>query len=102
MLYHFIHPSIRQSIHPFIKPSIHSSIHPSIQVPTIYIDSSFYGQFVFSPLNIILYNVFGKGGPELYGTEPWTYYFANGFLNFNVVFLLALMSWILIEYEVIN
>ena len=26
------------------------------------------------------------------GTEPWPFYFINGFLNFNVVFVLALLS----------
>ena len=57
---------------------------------------------MFAPLNIILYNVFGQGGPTLYGTEPWTFYFANGFLNFNFVFLLALVSWPLTELKVAN
>ena len=31
------------------------------------VDSIYYGKFVCTPLNIILYNVFGKGGPNLYG-----------------------------------
>lgn len=26
------------------------------------------------------------------GTEPWPFYFINGFLNFNVVFILALLA----------
>lgn len=64
----------------------------SLMCPLVYFDSIYYGKTVFAPLNIILYNIFGKGGPNLYGTEPWTYYFVNGFLNFNVVFLLALVS----------
>lgn len=25
------------------------------------------------------------------GTEPWSFYFINGFLNFNVAFILALL-----------
>ncbi|NXD00661.1 ALG9 mannosyltransferase, partial [Certhia familiaris] len=29
--------------------------------------------------------------PHLLGTEPWYFYFINGFLNFNVVFVLALL-----------
>ena len=66
----------------------------------IYIDSSLYGRFVYAPLNIIQYNVFGGGGPDLYGQEPWTFYFLNGFLNFNVVFLLAMGAWPLIEIKV--
>jgi alpha-1,2-mannosyltransferase len=43
------------------------------------------------PLNIILYNIFsGPGrGPEIYGTEPWHFYFRNLLLNFNIWFILA-------------
>ena len=32
--------------------------------------------------------------------EPWTFYFVNGFLNFNVVFLFGVMSaviWVLLH-----
>ncbi|RUS68602.1 hypothetical protein EGW08_023636 [Elysia chlorotica] len=52
----------------------------------------FYGKLVVAPLNIVLYNVFSGHGPELYGVEPLSFYFINGFLNFNFAFLLALMS----------
>ncbi|ROL48756.1 Alpha-1,2-mannosyltransferase ALG9 [Anabarilius grahami] len=61
-------------------------------VPVVVIDSYYYGKLVIAPLNIILYNVFTPHGPDLYGTEPWHYYFVNGFLNFNIVFVLALFS----------
>ncbi len=64
------------------------------------IDSFMYGRVVFTPLNIILYNVFGKGGPDLYGTEPWTYYFINGFLNLNFSFVLCLLCFPLVEFKV--
>jgi alpha-1,2-mannosyltransferase len=42
----------------------------------------------------VFYNVINrsKGGSELYGVEPWTYYFMNGFLNFNLLLPLALLS----------
>ncbi|XP_020605247.1 alpha-1,2-mannosyltransferase ALG9-like [Orbicella faveolata] len=60
--------------------------------PLVYIDSFFYGKTVIAPLGIVLYNVFGKGGPSLYGVEPWTFYFLNGFLNFNLVFPMALLA----------
>ncbi|XP_073458526.1 alpha-1,2-mannosyltransferase ALG9 isoform X1 [Aquarana catesbeiana] len=70
-------------------------------VPLVAIDSYYYGKLVIAPLNIVLYNVFTPHGPDLYGTEPWPFYFINGFLNFNVVFILALlalpMTW-LMEY----
>lgn len=36
--------------------------------------------------------MFSKFGPALYGTEPWTYYLANLFLNFNFFALLAIAS----------
>ena len=39
-----------------------------MQVPLVAIDSIYYGKLVLTPLNIVLYNVFGKGGPNLYGT----------------------------------
>ncbi|XP_053342023.1 alpha-1,2-mannosyltransferase ALG9 isoform X1 [Clarias gariepinus] len=61
-------------------------------VPVVVVDSYYYGKLVVAPLNIILYNVFTPHGPDLYGTEPWHYYFVNGFLNFNIVFVLALFS----------
>lgn len=61
-------------------------------VPLVAVDSFFYGKLVVAPLNILLYNVFTPHGPDLYGTEPWPFYFINGFLNFNLVFALALLS----------
>jgi alpha-1,2-mannosyltransferase len=43
--------------------------------------------------NIIKYNIFSStGGPNLYGTEPWTFYFRNLAINFNVWFVLALLA----------
>ncbi|KDN70769.1 putative Alg9-like mannosyltransferase [Colletotrichum sublineola] len=42
--------------------------------------------------NIVKYNIFSEtGGPELYGTEPWSFYFRNLALNFNIWFVLALL-----------
>ncbi|KAK3748629.1 hypothetical protein QZH41_016680, partial [Actinostola sp. cb2023] len=63
----------------------------AIMGPLVYVDSHYYGKVVITPFNIVMYNVFGKGGPELYGVEPWTFYFVNGLLNFNIVFVLALL-----------
>lgn len=49
--------------------------------------------WVFSTLNILTYNINPTGtGSELYGVEPWHFYAKNLFLNFNVGFLLALLS----------
>lgn len=61
-------------------------------LPMVYIDFLYYGKLLIAPLNIILYNVFTSHGPDLYGVEPFSYYIINGFLNFNIVFLLALVS----------
>jgi alpha-1,2-mannosyltransferase len=43
------------------------------------------------PWNIVAYNVFGGEGkgPNIFGTEPWTFYIRNLLLNFNVWFVLA-------------
>ncbi|KAI8430391.1 hypothetical protein MSG28_000680 [Choristoneura fumiferana] len=61
-----------------------------VLLPTIAVDSWHYGRLVVAPWNIIAYNIFTEHGPDLYGVEPWTYYFVNGFLNFNIVWVLAL------------
>lgn len=46
------------------------------------------------PLNIIMYNIFSEPGrgPDIYGTEPWHFYFRNLLLNFNIWFILAMAS----------
>lgn len=70
----------------------HNYLAKYLQILTVSIDSYYYGKFVFASLNIVLYNVFSSHGPELYGTEPLSYYLYNLFLNFNVAFLLSLCS----------
>jgi len=65
-------------------------------LPLVIIDSLFYGKLVIAPLNILLYNVFTDHGPDLYGTEPFSYYFLNLFLNFNFAFVLAFLSALII------
>jgi len=64
----------------------------AIMIPAVAIDSHYYGRQVIAPLNIVMYNVFGGGGPNLYGVEHWSFYFINGFLNFNLVFMMACIS----------
>lgn len=53
-----------------------------------------YGAFTSTTWNIIRYNIFGgsERGPNLYGTEPWSFYILNLILNFNILFPLALLS----------
>ena len=84
---------------PRIKPPFVFFSLPPLQGPVTFIDSRFYGRVVFPPLNLINYNLF-RGGHNLYGTEPWTYYFVNGILNFNVVFLLGLAALPLLGMKV--
>lgn len=66
------------------------------QIPLIAIDSSYYGKLVIAPLNIVKYNVFTNHGPDLYGVEPWYFYFLNCFLNFNICFVIALLTPVLL------
>ncbi|KAJ8972591.1 hypothetical protein NQ317_002317 [Molorchus minor] len=63
-----------------------------ILLPIVIIDSMIYGCITVAPFNIVKYNIFGGAGPNLYGTEPFSYYLINGFLNFNFVWVLALVS----------
>lgn len=63
-----------------------------VLIPMVWVDSMYYGKLVIAPLNIVLYNVFSNHGPDLYGTEPFSYYIYNGFLNFNFVFIGALLA----------
>lgn len=57
-------------------------------------DTLFYGELTVVPWNIVKYNVFpdAKRGPELYGTEPATFYLSNLLLNFNVLVPFALFA----------
>lgn len=61
-------------------------------LPMLVIDSIYFGKLTLASLNIVLYNVFSTRGPDLYGTEPWTFYMLNGLLNFNIMWPLALCT----------
>lgn len=74
----------------FIKWVIISAV--VIGIPIVWVDSVYFGKIVVAPLNIILYNVFTNHGANIYGTEPFSYYIINGFLNFNFVFIGALFA----------
>ncbi|KAF3492285.1 uncharacterized protein GIQ15_01802 [Arthroderma uncinatum] len=60
----------------------------------VLVDSLFYRKLTLVPWNIVAYNVFGGAdkGPNIFGTEPWTFYFKNLLLNFNIWVALALAS----------
>uniref|UniRef100_A0A914XWA0 Mannosyltransferase n=1 Tax=Panagrolaimus superbus TaxID=310955 RepID=A0A914XWA0_9BILA len=74
----------------FIKNAILSGIAVLALLYTV--DSHYYGKTVIAPFNIVLYNVFSKHGPELYGVEPFTYYIKNLILNWNIAPFLALLA----------
>jgi alpha-1,2-mannosyltransferase len=58
------------------------------------VDSVFFHKLSIVPWNIVAYNVLGgvNRGPNIFGTEPWTFYIRNLLLNFNVWFVLALSA----------
>jgi alpha-1,2-mannosyltransferase len=58
------------------------------------LDSHFYQTLTIPPWNLVKYNVLSDEtrGPNLYGTEPFWFYIANGVLNFNIAFIFALLS----------
>ncbi|KAL4895811.1 Alg9-like mannosyltransferase family-domain-containing protein [Aspergillus ambiguus] len=66
----------------------------AILASEIIIDYAFLRKFAIVPWNIVAYNIFGGEGrgPEIFGTEAWTFYFKNLLLNFNVWFVFALLS----------
>ncbi|KZO96340.1 glycosyltransferase family 22 protein [Calocera viscosa TUFC12733] len=66
----------------------------TIFIPVVGIDSLAYDKLTITPWNIIHYNILGgsERGPDLYGTEPWYFYFLNLILNFNILLPLALVS----------
>ncbi|RWS15255.1 alpha-1:2-mannosyltransferase ALG9-like protein [Dinothrombium tinctorium] len=75
----------------FIKWSLITGF--SILIPLVAVDSHYYGKLVIAPVNIIAYNVFSKHGANLYGVEPWQFYFINCSLNFNLVFVTSLLAF---------
>ena len=60
--------------------------------PSILVDHYYYRKWVVAVVNIALYNSnpTSSDGANLYGTEPWTFYLKNLFLNFNIALPLAL------------
>lgn len=61
------------------------------------VDAFFYKRLVIAPWNMIAYNIpilsgSNSPGPEIFGVEPWTFYFKNLALNFHVWVPLALLS----------
>ncbi|KAK8956345.1 Dol-P-Man:Man(6)GlcNAc(2)-PP-Dol alpha-1,2-mannosyltransferase [Platanthera guangdongensis] len=93
------------SILVFLPVSIYSLIRGNIKrvflsglitsiciiVLSVYADYYYYGKWTSSIFNLLKYNVLGGGESHLYGTESSTFYWRNGFNNFNFSFILALL-----------
>uniref|UniRef100_A0A0D9Y518 Mannosyltransferase n=1 Tax=Oryza glumipatula TaxID=40148 RepID=A0A0D9Y518_9ORYZ len=62
-----------------------------VTVLSVIADYYCYGKWTASVFNLLKYNVFGGGESHLYGTEEPSFYFKNGFNNFNFAFILALL-----------
>lgn len=67
------------------------------------IDSYYYKKLVVVPWRIVAYNVLsGQGrGPDIFGTEPWSFYVKNLILNFNIWFILALLAVPLVAIKIL-
>lgn len=65
------------------------------------VDIFFYHSVEVVPYNIVRYNVFSSlsRGPAIFGTEPWHFYLRNLTLNFNIWFILALMTLPLTAFQ---
>eukprot|EP01012_Entosiphon_sulcatum_P054216 TRINITY_DN7480_c0_g1_i1.p1 TRINITY_DN7480_c0_g1~~TRINITY_DN7480_c0_g1_i1.p1 ORF type:complete len:559 (+),score=81.10 TRINITY_DN7480_c0_g1_i1:27-1679(+) len=82
-----------------LRPLISAVLSVGVLCGASYLlDSHYYGRPTLAVWNLVQYNVFGtiagsdKVSSTLYGVEPWSFFFKNLTLNFNVAFLLALVS----------
>lgn len=78
--------------------TISAVIIGSILILITAVDSLVFHKFAVVPFNIVAYNVLftdADVGPDIFGTEPWTYYILNGLLNFNLIFPIAFLSILL-------
>ncbi|CAH9085168.1 unnamed protein product [Cuscuta epithymum] len=62
-----------------------------VVVFSILVDHFYYKKWTSSVVNLMLYNALGGGQSHLYGTEGPLFYLRNGFNNFNIGFVLALL-----------
>lgn len=62
-----------------------------ILIPSYFLDQYFYGRNTLAIYNFVKYNVLGGGESHLYGVEKPEYYIISGLLNFNGIWVLALI-----------
>ncbi|XP_021773824.1 dol-P-Man:Man(6)GlcNAc(2)-PP-Dol alpha-1,2-mannosyltransferase-like [Chenopodium quinoa] len=81
--------SLRKSLkQAFISGTI---ISVALLVLSAVVDHYYYKKWTSSVLNLLLYNVMGGGESHLYGIEGPLFYLRNGFNNFNLCFVIALL-----------
>ncbi|XP_022140430.1 dol-P-Man:Man(6)GlcNAc(2)-PP-Dol alpha-1,2-mannosyltransferase [Momordica charantia] len=68
----------------------------ALLVFSLLVDYYYYKRLTSSVLNLLIYNVLGGGESHLYGTEGPLFYLRNGFNNFNVSFILALLFLVIL------
>ncbi|KAL3503128.1 hypothetical protein ACH5RR_037577 [Cinchona calisaya] len=68
----------------------------ALLVLSFFLDYYYYRKWTSSVLNLLVYNVLGGGESHLYGTEGPLFYLRNGFNNFNLCFLLALLFLVIL------
>ncbi|KAI9888305.1 MAG: mannosyltransferase [Vezdaea aestivalis] len=86
---------VADTLHRFLDGLTRASIIGLFQFA---VDSYFYRGMQVVPFNIVWYNIFSVG-PNIFGIEPWHFYFKNLALNFNLWFILALASFPLISLQ---
>ena len=64
--------------------------------PLVLADRWYYGSWKASLVNFLEYNVQGGGKSDLYGVEPVTYYFRNGFNQLQVVLPLSFVFLLIV------
>ncbi|XP_065211273.1 alpha-1,2-mannosyltransferase ALG9-like [Planococcus citri] len=60
-------------------------------VPVLDTDSAYYGKLTFVSWNVLKHSFSNSANPDPF-YKPWYFYLVNGFLNFNVCFVLALFT----------
>lgn len=81
--------SLVKSFKPVFLTGVVTSI--VLMVLSVLVDYDYYKKWTSSVINLLVYNVLGGGESHLYGTEGASFYLRNGFNNFNLCFVFALL-----------
>ncbi|KAL9114036.1 MAG: hypothetical protein Q9227_001808 [Pyrenula ochraceoflavens] len=91
ILISFVTTDAIETLRRFLDGAVRSLVVLAVQFA---VDAFFYHRPIVASVRLVLYNVFSgtDRGPDIFGTEPWTFYIKNLLLNFNVWTLLALAA----------